>query len=183
MSERIESITGSGAVFGGFRDELVEPASAPYRYRLWRKLRTTGTQRVCFVMLNPSTADHTVDDPTIRRCIGFAERAGAGYLEVVNLFGFRATNPAQLATIIADVVGHENDVHVEEAARASDLVICAWGTKVPKRPASFGRVQIMLELLRKAGHPTVYCLGETKDGHPKHPLYLAAETPLEVYAR
>jgi hypothetical protein len=177
MTTKLETLAGDGATF----DTL--PSSALYRYRLWRTIAdNVVTEPVLFVMLNPSTAVHDVPDPTITRCVGFAKRLGAGRLEVVNLFAFRATNPEQLGSFIGDVVGPENDEEIARAAKQARIVVCAWGAKIPKRPSANGRVSRVLELLREAGHPTVYCLGETKAGHPRHPLYLAANTPLEVYA-
>ncbi len=178
MSVKLETLMGDGACFDA------EPKTALYRYRLWRDLRQYATagpdKTVAFVMLNPSTAAHDVDDATIRRCSGFAHSLGASKLEVVNLFAFRATIPAQLEDFLGDVVGPENDSHIVEAAQEAETVICAWGAKLPRaysrRP---GRV---LEVLREAGHRNVYCLGKTKAGHPRHPLYLAKTTELQTYA-
>lgn len=174
MSTRIETISGKGATFDA------PPEHAIYRYRLWRKLLTPGTQRILFVMLNPSTADALQDDPTIRRCAGFAEAAGAGSFDVVNLFALRATDPIQLDDFIGDIVGPENDEEIAWAARDADLAVCAWGARADGR---WPRVERVLGILRSAGHRTLYCLGETQAGHPKHPLYLAGSTPLEVYAK
>lgn len=69
-----------------------------YRYRLDRELPTqleTRSRTVCFVMLNPSTADADQDDPTIRRCLGFAETWGYDKLVVVNLFGYPQRRPVR----------------------------------------------------------------------------------------
>lgn len=180
MSQQLETISGAGAILGGGSPD--EPPSAYlYRYRLWRPVEgNDGTEPVLFIMLNPSTADHTVDDPTIRRCAGFARRFGSGRLEVANLFALRATNPRMLDEA-EDPVGEESDRHILDAAETSELVVCAWGAKIPR--GYEWRARQVLELLRLAGHPTLYCLGETKAGHPRHPLYLAKETPLEAYAK
>lgn len=173
---KLETAGGDGAVFD------CHPDSANHRYRLWRLLdnRDEGATPALFVMLNPSTARHDVPDPTITRCVGFARTFGASRLEVVNLFSYRATKPRELA-LAADPVGPDSDRHIVEVAEACDLVVCAWGTRIPRGFES--RAERVQELLREAGHPTLYCLGETKAGHPKHPLYLAATTPLEVFAR
>jgi hypothetical protein len=137
-----------------------------YRYRL---LRSWGEgPRVCFVMLNPSTADAEHDDPTIRRCIGYAKALEAGSLQVVNLFALRATDPSELRRD-AEPVGPANDSHIEGAALAAEMVICAWGA----HPFARQRSVRVLEVLTTAGVRPM-CLRQTKDGHPAHPLYLPA---------
>lgn len=144
-----------------------------YRYRLtrhWDRRRVA----LPFVMLNPSTADASIDDPTIRRCMTFARREGAGGIIVVNLFAFRATKPDALK-IVPDPIGRENAAHLQEIADVSrqtkGAVVCAWGTGGGDRAAA---VVTMLE--DRGAH--LYCLGVTKEGHPKHPLYLPSGTPL-----
>lgn len=165
-----------------------------YRYKLWREWRGThdpknwkwygdvdgagqpiGDPKAClFVMLNPSTADGELDDPTIRRCVGFARAWNFERLEVVNLFAYRATKPAELFAFHnkqGDAIGWENPEIVERAARDSGLVVCAWGANV----GDFG---FHVDTVRGWLDPKPqFALGFTKDGHPKHPLYvpLAAE--------
>jgi hypothetical protein len=139
-----------------------------YRYWLSRDW-DDSLSTICFVMLNPSTADADVDDPTIRRCIGFAKAWGFGGLEVRNLFAFRATDPDTLPRV-ADPVGPEGNDYLV-GAKALSTVVCAWGNK----GALMGRNAQALRLL--TGKP-LHCLGVTNAGHPKHPLYLAASTPL-----
>lgn len=98
-----------------------------YRYWLWRKW-SDGGKRVTFVMLNPSTADALMDDPTIRKCVGFAKRLGFDELFVVNLFAYRATEPKELQRVgwrIAE--GPANDNHTATACMLASLVIAAWG--------------------------------------------------------
>lgn len=143
-----------------------------YRYRLWR-VWDPDRLPTAFVMLNPSTADARVDDPTIRRCTGFARAWGAGGIVVVNLYAYRATDPRELAAAEGrgvDVVGPENDAHVRAAFAAVDQVVFAWGAAT-LGPGVARRV-------REALPPglEVSCLGVTKQGHPRHPLYLAANT-------
>jgi hypothetical protein len=137
-----------------------------YRYwlRRWWQHGGGDGKVVCFLMLNPSTADSSVDDPTIRRCLGFVRSWGHSVLSVRNLFALRATNPAELRKA-ADPVGPQGDAALL-TAKTADLVIAAWGAGVP-----FGRDRRALELL--AGKP-LYCLGLTKHGHPRHPLYVPA---------
>lgn len=139
-----------------------------YRYRLSRTW--ADGSRATFIMLNPSTADETVDDPTIRRCIGFAKSWGLGGLDAVNLYALRATNPADLWTV-DDPVGPENDHYLTEAAAGGGALVAAWGAH-PKRD----RVQ---EVLAIPGFERLTCLRPTKRGHPSHPLYLPSNlTPV-----
>jgi hypothetical protein len=133
-----------------------------YRYWLRRSWRHGGNGKVvCFLMLNPSTADALADDPTVRRCMAFCQAWGYSVLSVHNLFALRATDPAELLAA-PDPVGPLGDAHVCAAATA-DLLVCAWGAKVP-----FGRDWRALELL--AGRD-LHCLGLTREGHPRHPLF------------
>jgi hypothetical protein len=139
-----------------------------YRYSLWREW-DAARLRVLFVMLNPSTADASQDDPTIRRCIGFAKSWGYGGVEVVNLFALRATDPRELAQH-RDPVGPANFVAIHDAASSAGTVVCAWGAHAfaAKRAAE------VLAESRKLRGGSVDCLRTTKDGHPAHPLYLPA---------
>ena len=137
-----------------------------YRYRLWR--RWAPGRQVLFVMLNPSTADETTNDPTIRRCAGFARSWGFASLAVVNLFALRATDPARLRAA-RDPVGCDNDRHIAAAAAAAHAVVVAWGMHGDLH----ARDRDVLALL--AQHRP-RCLGLTRDGHPRHPLYLPART-------
>ncbi|MEC9374624.1 MAG: DUF1643 domain-containing protein, partial [Planctomycetota bacterium] len=109
------------------RTALFDPTGR-YRYRLTRRFPDAPADgpAACFVMLNPSTADAERDDPTIRRCIGFARGWGCATLDVVNLFAFRATRPADLRAA-EDPVGPCNQRHVRAAIRRADMVIFAWG--------------------------------------------------------
>lgn len=147
-----------------------------YRYLLRRTWGDIGRTMV-FAMLNPSTADGIEDDATVRRCVGFAKREGCGSMVVVNLFAWRSTDPAALATV-ADPVGPENDARIESAVQRASIVVAAWGGGVPK--AHRARVEHVLVMLRQ--HADVYCLGKTKDGAPSHPLYLKVDAPLVLFA-
>ena len=144
-----------------------------YRYmlkRVWGK-----GPMLPFCMLNPSTADAEQDDPTIRRCIGFAKREGYGGIIVVNLFAFRATSPKVMQSA-AFPFGPDNHWHLSEVAKAAKLydvpIICAWGSNA--------RGDTVMQIFREAGTRTV-CFGKTKDGSPRHPLYVRADQPLEAY--
>jgi hypothetical protein len=152
------------------RDALISECGL-YRYRL---SRTWGDERpACFIMLNPSTADATQDDPTIRRCIGFARAWGCGGIVVVNLFALRATDPRELYKHESPI-GPENDSHIRAAVIECDPVVCAWGVCGTFRR----RDEEVAALIRSSGLPWGKCLGVTRDGHPRHPLYVAGGTPL-----
>jgi hypothetical protein len=148
-------------------------AVSAYRYTLTRNWGDGG--RLLWVMLNPSTADETQDDPTIRRCVGFSKAGGYGCLMVVNLFAARATNPADLAAI-ADPVGIDNDAVILDAIRQSTAIVFAWGAHNTK-----GRAFKVATMCRREGREPL-CLGKTKDGHPRHPLYVPAAQPFEEWA-
>lgn len=148
-------------------DATFDP-SGRYRYRLARSWRRG--RRVAFVMLNPNNADATRDDPTIRRCVGYARRWGFAALDVVNLFALRARHPRDLRRA-EDPVGPDNDRHLRAAIRRADLVVCAWGAT----PLARERAASVLGLLRGA---RLRCLGRTKGGAPRHPLYLRRDVRL-----
>jgi hypothetical protein len=151
-----------------------------YRYWLerdwWQRDQPRGpVSLIVFVMLNPSTADGLVDDPTIRRCIGFAKREGATSMHVLNLYALRATNPKELLTH-PNPVGAGNDECLRGVARYHDRfrTVVAWGANKMVTPE---RVAVLTDAAKAAG-TTLWCLGTTKDGHPRHPLYVRADQPL-----
>lgn len=169
-------------------DAVLSPCGA-YRYVLSR--RWGDGPPAIFVMLNPSTADAREDDPTIRRCLGFARAWGAGRLSVVNLFALRSTDPRALLPH-ADPIGPDNDRVLARtaaaAARSGGKLVAAWGAShlaTAAARARFGpRTETVLRLLTR--HGDVYCLGTTSGkgtvpAAPRHPLYRAAGTPLELY--
>lgn len=155
--------------------QAVISACGRYRYSLQRRWRDDG-RTMAFVMLNPSTADALVDDPTIRRCIGFAQREGCGGIHVVNAFAFRATDPRDLLAA-DDPVGPENDDAIVAAVRSCDVVVAAWGAGAP-RPLRARIDQVHRALLEVRRRP-VQCLGVTAAGAPRHPLFVRADAPLE----
>ncbi len=137
-----------------------------YRYRLDR-LWDVGLPRLGWVMLNPSTADAELDDPTIRRCIGFARDLGYGSIRVANLFALRATDPKSLLNE-ADPVGPRNREFIERMKVDCPMVIAGWGTW-GSHPKLREQHYVAMELL-----PDLMCLGKTKNHDPRHPLYLPA---------
>ena len=131
-----------------------------YRYALTREWDPAGST-CAFIGLNPSTADAYRDDPTIRRCIGFAKNWGHGKLLVVNLFAFRATYPADLKAA-ADPVGPRNNYWLRRLLKDCDIAIAAWGND--------GGLGDRDHYLRKLGIE-LHSLGVTKEHQPRHPLY------------
>lgn len=149
--------------------------SRRYRYALVREWDPAG-RRVAFVMLNPNRAGARRDDPTIRRCVGFARAWGFGSLEVVNLFARCAPTPRALRRA-RDPVGPRNDAHIRAAARRADRVVLAWGN----HGALLDRSAAVRRLL---GALSPLSFGATKRGEPRHPLYLPARAgALPVDAR
>ena len=145
------------------------------RFRYWLFRRWAPGPVLLLVMLNPSTADASVDDATIRRAVTFAHAHGFGGLSVANLFAYRATKPDDLARA-GWPVGPENDWHLEVASRDADGICVAWGAVGDRGPAS-ERVQVVAPILRRAGKP-LQCLKLTRSGFPQHPLYLSASCRL-----
>lgn len=147
-----------------------------YRYTLHRLWGEIGSPRVNFVMLNPSIADASLDDPTIRKCIGFARRWGFGGLTVTNLFAWRSTDPRGIGADPSHV-GPENDGFIRAAATFSDRVVFAWGAQpgIARRAAAVTAIVSGLGVVpHRIGPPT-------KDGHPCHPLMLAYSRTLEIH--
>lgn len=145
-----------------------------YRYRLDR---AWGTEKpAVFVMLNPSTADASKDDPTIRRCMDFARQWHCGGLVVVNLFAFRATKPADLFKA-ANPRGPKNLHYIFEATKWSQFVVCAWGA----HGSFMDQDKSVMACIRRAGDAHLCALGETKSGQPRHPLYLPKTSTMKPY--
>lgn len=168
-----------------------------YRYLLWREWRGIGSRehwrwygakdgdgeelgqpKAClFIMLNPSTADGEQDDPTIRRCVGFARAWKFDRLEVVNLFAYRATDPQALLRLRhdEDPVGVRNSNYVTAAAVDAGRIICAWGA----HGRHLDQDETLLGWL--PGDRPCHALGLTKEGAPRHPLYAPADATLIEY--
>ena len=142
------------------RQTILSPCRK-YRYSLWREW-LGGEGYAMFVALNPSVADEVQDDPTIRRCIAFAKAWGYSGLCMTNLFAFRATDPRDMK-IAADPVGPDNDTHLLALSADAGVIVAAWGVHGVHK----GRASAVCKLL-----PSLHCLALTKEGHPKHPLYL-----------
>jgi hypothetical protein len=141
-----------------------------FRYTLERSW--SGPEKTClFIMLNPSTADHRADDATVRRCLGFAMRLGCNRLLIGNLFAYRSTDP-HILKYLDDPIGPENDTHLRRLIEQADIRIVAWGGHGGLR----GRDEQVLKMMERS-----QCLGRTKAGRPKHPLYAPYDSPLEDF--
>ncbi len=131
-----------------------------YRYALSRSW-DDKKKIVLFIGLNPSTADEKKDDPTIRRCINYAQSWGYGGLQVANLFAYRATKPTKLR-YVENPVGDDNDQQLIKLSRMADLTVAAWGNE----GALINRDKQVIKLI-----PNLMCLKINKSGQPAHPLY------------
>lgn len=147
-----------------------------YRYELTRRWREGG-RLAGWIMLNPSTADANVNDPTIRRCIGFSAAQGYAGLVVRNLFALRSTDPRGLAAH-ADPVGPDNDTHLARCVEDA-VTIVAWGSSGGRLAAA--RAERVLAMLTDAGVEPM-CLGATAGGAPRHPLYVPNAAQLSPFA-
>lgn len=156
-------------------------ACGQYRYLLWRQWEGDGSgPNFQVVMLNPSTADGLKDDPTIRRCVGFAKQYGFGGLEVCNLSGYRATSPRDLAKA-GFPPGPENVRYLSEMAQRAGMwggyIVCAWGANARDKPEY---VAAVCELLKRYSARLV-ALDFTGDGIPRHPLFVGYGGDLQPY--
>ncbi|SDJ26441.1 DUF1643 domain-containing protein [Salimicrobium halophilum] len=147
-----------------------------YRYWLERSWEQEGSkeEELLFVLLNPSTADDKTDDPTIRKLRGFTSRWGYRKFKVVNLYALRSSKPDVLKADHSPV-GAENDYWLKRLLGEHRTIVCAWGNHADKR-----RVQYFRGLADELG-VSLLCLGKTKQGQPRHPLYLPYDQKLETY--
>jgi len=148
-----------------------------YRYMLWRewdKDWTITDGQVLFIMLNPSTADAEVLDPTVRRCLGYAMDWGFRRMMVANLFALRSTDPAALKQA-GDPVGPDNDLAISVGVASSTLVVAAWGTHGTLK----GRDREVEKIVSR--WKNLFCLARTRQGIPAHPLYLKKDLEPTLY--
>lgn len=145
-----------------------------YRYELVR-IWDASLPLLSVVMVNPSTADHTKNDPTIVKVMEFARRLGYGGIIVVNLFAFRATDVNELRAAL-DPVGPLNRVYIECAMLRTRTTLVAWGAsgKLPRQLRDQWRTVIRIASLMNR---PLYCLTTCNDGHPKHPVMIGYDTP------
>lgn len=169
MSSLLDQVlsTPSGAIFGDAGANLDNRGSdLPYRYVLWRRWGP-GQSFAHLCGLNPSTADASRNDPTINREIAFAKSWGMDGLIKTNAFGFRATDPRDMKRAV-DPIGPENTWWIHEASQISAFNVACWGV----HGEFMGRGAAL------KGQYRWRCFGTTKAGHPRHPLYLKADTQL-----
>lgn len=151
-------------------------ADSMFRYALFRYIGR-GCGDFVVIGLNPSTADEWQDDPTIRRCKSFARREGCTRLVMLNLFAFRATKPAVMKAA-PDPIGPANDRVIKHfASRPGAIMVAAWGVY----GAHDGRAGDVWLAITQNANAELKCLGLTKEGHPKHPLYLPSDAPLRKF--
>ena len=142
-----------------------------YRYalsRTWNGKKKT----ILFIGLNPSTANEKIDDPTIRRCINYAQNWGYGSLLMVNLFAYRATMPSELKNV-KNPIGNDNDLHIIELSKKADIAVAAWGNE----GTLLNRDKEVKKIL-----PNLMCLKINKSGQPAHPLYQKKDLKLIKYS-
>lgn len=157
-----------------------------HRYRLTRTVAGTVAElklgRVLFVMLNPSVADASANDATIRKCLGFSRRWGYRELEVVNLYSFRATKPRDLWAS-----GEQNtlisDQHILQAVSDADRVVLAWGQQPKARLRALAVERLLRGAILPAGDEQLWCIGgpvksAMKPDYPRHPVMITYELPL-----
>jgi len=142
-------------------------ADKAYRYVL-RRWWDDSKPYIMFIGLNPSTADDKEDDPTIRRCVQFAKSWGYGGLCMANLFAYRATKPIKMLASYTPI-GVDNDIWLKRLTLQADKIVAAWGVHGNHK----NRDKAVMSFI-----PDLYCLGITKNGHPKHPLFLKKNTKL-----
>jgi len=166
------SLITRGHSVDGVQSSAVYSNCERYRYSLTREWDANG-QHVLYVMLNPSKATELANDPTVERCERRARQLGYGAMRVCNIFAWRETEPALLKKA-HDPNGEANDAQLQEAAGWADVVLCAWGV----HGAYLNRGWEVAGHLSAHDAPLL-CLGQTKYGHPRHPLYVSySQAPL-----
>ncbi len=150
-----------------------------YRYRLERTIAMEGPV-YAFFGINPSTADASLDDATVRKWIGFCKRWGASRFIVGNVFAYRATDVRELAQV-DDPHGPDIGDHITDIITEADILVPCWGntTKVP--PKLQDSFDVLMDALVSSGKP-VCCFGLTKAADPLHPLMLGYATPLQPWS-
>ena len=164
------------------------PSDPATRYRLERDLQGLhGSGRCGFVMLTPSTAGADADDPTIRRCRDFATREGFARLTIANLYPFRATMPQDMRTQVdrlgwypssgdVPISGDDLDLQAWRETLEGEMTVVAWGATIDRpwlRESAAARIIALTDMADRMG-VDLYCLGTTRVGHPRHPLYVSS---------
>lgn len=156
----------SGAVFSDCEQ---------YRYILWRKWSLAEAGRYAMLIgLNPSTADESINDPTVRRCIDFAKKWGMDGMYMMNAYAFRATDPAVMKKQPTPV-GWHNDEALALVAKQCEIIVAAWGNHCTE-----DRSKKVIEIVESVGK-TIQCFELNQNGSPKHPLYVKGDTVLKTF--
>jgi hypothetical protein len=144
-----------------------------YRYCLWRRWNL-NQPIMGWVMLNPSTANAKEDDQTLRKCMGFARKHDHGGVILVNLFAFMERDPQKLR-MVKERVGPETDRYILWTCAVADLVVAGWGA------CRFANEQArhVRKLVEGTG-TTIRCVGQTKNGQPRHPLHPSYSSPIQA---
>ncbi|MDQ9094216.1 DUF1643 domain-containing protein [Pseudoalteromonas haloplanktis] len=150
-----------------------------YRYKLYRDVNMLGDKVIAFFGVNPSTADESTDDATVRKWRGFTERAKGKRFIVGNVFGYRATDVNELAKV-RDPAGLENQKHILDVIDEADILVPCWGSRKNLPKELWGNLDNFMSMLLLSGKP-VYCFGKTASGDPKHPLILGYNTELVIW--
>lgn len=162
------------------KDALISPCGL---YRYWLKRHwEDDLVGLPVIMLNPSTADAEIDDPTIKRCMEFARREGYGGITVLNVFALRATNPEELKKV-NDPNGPDNNDWLKRMMGfhelgGSKIILVAWGANKFAEP----RAAQIIDMAKREGAQLV-CLGTSKNGAPKHPLYIKGDQPFMPFGK
>lgn len=155
MSKQLTLGTKTGADFSLCRK---------YRYKLWR-IWDNNKPIMMFLMLNPSTADETQNDPTVERCERRARMSSFGGVVICNIFAFRATDPKDMKAA-SDPIGPDNNTIIIAESKAAEIVVCAWGNH-----GSFNNRSAEIKKMLFAEHIVVHAIKISKSGEPAHPLY------------
>lgn len=158
-------------------DATISPCGK-YRYALRRRWAKAGPG-VTFIMLNPSTADGTHDDPTIKAIVEWSKLHHYSSLEVCNLYAYRASDPRQLLYADDPIGGPLTDRYIRHVSTYTYAVVCAWGANKFVKARQQRVIEVMrilkdTELERQIKTPLALVIN--KDGSPKHPLYVSRLT-------
>lgn len=134
----------------------------------------SGKEKCLYIMFNPSTADLRMCDMTLNRCISFAKSGGFGGYDVVNLYSYRTLAPKELRKAAIPSLPENTEI-VKQAMNETEKIIIAWGSN-----AAYKEYKWVLEYAEQIGKP-LYCFGKTKNGSPKHPLFLSRDTKIIPY--
>lgn len=159
------------------RSEVGPAEFSPDRLHRYTLTRTWdgGVGTAAWIGLNPSTADESQLDPTLRRVRNFSRAWGYRSFVMLNLFAYRATRPVDMLKV-EDPVGPMNDVFIENVCSGAGIIVCAWGA----HGGHLHRDREVWAILQRLPYRS-YCLGVTKDGHPRHPLYVTSATAPDLY--